>query len=102
MKPTDVVDQSSLRDDVPDFAPGDTLKVHVRVVEVATQRLEEDEHSIATRYESVLQLLLPPDQMPVVQTYFTTESIPDAYEAHPHIPYGADAPQRCGVQLGSR
>jgi imidazoleglycerol-phosphate dehydratase len=33
MKPTDVVDQSSLRDDIPDFAPGDTLKVHVKVIE---------------------------------------------------------------------
>jgi len=31
MNPTDLVDRSSLRDDVPDFAPGDTLKVHVRV-----------------------------------------------------------------------
>ena len=33
MNPTDIVDQQSLRDDIPDFAPGDTLKVHVRVVE---------------------------------------------------------------------
>ena len=40
MKPTDVVDQSSLRDDVPDFAPGDTLKVHVRVVEGNKQRVQ--------------------------------------------------------------
>ena len=29
MKPTDLVDQSSLREDIPDFAPGDTLKVTV-------------------------------------------------------------------------
>ena len=33
MKTTDVIDHQSLRTDVPDFAPGDTLKVHVRVVE---------------------------------------------------------------------
>src|SRR2546423_414834 len=33
MNPTDLVDRSSLRSDVPDFGPGDTLKVHVRVVE---------------------------------------------------------------------
>jgi large subunit ribosomal protein L19 len=38
MNPTDIVDQESLRDDVPDFAPGDTLKVHVRVVEGNRQR----------------------------------------------------------------
>ena len=33
MNATDLVDRANLRDDIPDFAPGDTLKVHVRVVE---------------------------------------------------------------------
>ncbi len=33
MNPTDLVDRDSLRDDIPRFGPGDTLKVHVRVVE---------------------------------------------------------------------
>ena len=33
MNPTDIIDRDSLRDDVPDFRPGDTVKVHVRVVE---------------------------------------------------------------------
>jgi len=40
MNPTDLVDQSSLRTDVPDFAPGDTLKVHVRVIEGQKQRIQ--------------------------------------------------------------
>jgi large subunit ribosomal protein L19 len=40
MKTTDVIDQQSLRTDVPDFAPGDTLKVHVRVVEGNKQRVQ--------------------------------------------------------------
>ena len=40
MQPTDLVDQASLRDDVPDFAPGDTLKVHVRVVEGNRERVQ--------------------------------------------------------------
>ena len=40
MKPTDLVDQTNLRDDVPDFAPGDTLKVHVRVVEGTRERVQ--------------------------------------------------------------
>ena len=40
MKPTDLVDQPNLRDDVPDFAPGDTLKVHVRVVEGNRERVQ--------------------------------------------------------------
>src|SRR5256714_12448611 len=38
MQRTDLVDRASLRDDVPDFGPGDTLKVHVRVVEGTRQR----------------------------------------------------------------
>ncbi|MFA5565740.1 MAG: 50S ribosomal protein L19 [Acidimicrobiia bacterium] len=40
MQPTDIVDRSSLRDDIPDFAPGDTLKVHVRVVEGTRERIQ--------------------------------------------------------------
>ncbi len=40
MKPTDLVDAQSLRDDVPEFAPGDTVKVHVRVVEGTRQRVQ--------------------------------------------------------------
>ena len=40
MNPTDVIDRESLRDDVPDFAPGDNLKVHVRVVEGNRSRIQ--------------------------------------------------------------
>ena len=40
MNPTDLVDQTSLRTDIPDFAPGDTLKVHVRVVEGTKERIQ--------------------------------------------------------------
>ena len=40
MNPTDLVDRASLRDDIPDFAPGDTLKVHVRVVEGSKERVQ--------------------------------------------------------------
>ena len=40
MNPTDLVDRDSLRDDVPEFAPGDTLKVHVRVVEGSRERVQ--------------------------------------------------------------
>jgi large subunit ribosomal protein L19 len=40
MQPTDLVDQANLRTDIPDFAPGDTLKVHVRVVEGNRQRVQ--------------------------------------------------------------
>jgi large subunit ribosomal protein L19 len=40
MNPTDLVDQQSLRDDIPDFGPGDNLKVHVRVVEGNKERVQ--------------------------------------------------------------
>ena len=40
MKTTDVIDQASLRDDIPEFAPGDTLKVHVKVVEGNRSRVQ--------------------------------------------------------------
>ena len=40
MKTTDLVDRASLRNDVPAFSPGDTLKVHVRVVEGNRERTQ--------------------------------------------------------------
>ena len=49
MQPTDLVDQSSLRTDIPDFAPGDTLKVHVRVVEGSKERLQVFQGAVIRR-----------------------------------------------------
>ncbi|HVA60308.1 MAG TPA: 50S ribosomal protein L19 [Mycobacteriales bacterium] len=40
MHTLDSVDAASLRTDVPDFRPGDTLKVHVRVVEGNRSRVQ--------------------------------------------------------------
>jgi large subunit ribosomal protein L19 len=40
MHTLDNLDAGSLRDDVPDFRPGDTLKVHVKVVEGARSRVQ--------------------------------------------------------------
>lgn len=40
MKLTDVVDKPNFREDVPAFSPGDTLKVHVRVVEGNRERVQ--------------------------------------------------------------
>ncbi len=34
------LERSFLRDDIPDFRPGDTLKVHVRVVEGGRERVQ--------------------------------------------------------------
>ena len=41
MNNTDLVDLRNLRDDIPDFAPGDTLNVHVRVVEGNKERVQQ-------------------------------------------------------------
>jgi large subunit ribosomal protein L19 len=40
MNPTDLIDRESLRDDIPGFRPGDTVKVHVRVVEGTRERVQ--------------------------------------------------------------
>ncbi|MDO5097960.1 MAG: 50S ribosomal protein L19 [Corynebacterium sp.] len=36
----DKVDAASMRDDIPDFQPGDTLDVHVKVIEGAKSRIQ--------------------------------------------------------------
>jgi large subunit ribosomal protein L19 len=40
MQILDAVDAASLRSDIPDFRPGDTLKVHVKVVEGTRSRIQ--------------------------------------------------------------
>jgi large subunit ribosomal protein L19 len=52
MNATDLVDQANLRDDIPDFSPGDTLKVHVRVVEGNRERIQIFEGVVISRQGS--------------------------------------------------
>ena len=52
MNPTDLVDRASLRDDIPAFAPGDTLKVHVRVVEGNRERVQVFQGAVIRRQGS--------------------------------------------------
>jgi large subunit ribosomal protein L19 len=40
MNETDLIEQSYLRSDIPAFRPGDTVKVHVRVVEGSRERVQ--------------------------------------------------------------
>ena len=40
MNTLDALDAASLRDDIPDFRPGDTVKVHVRVIEGNRSRVQ--------------------------------------------------------------
>ncbi len=55
MKTTDLIDQDSMRDDIPDFAPGDELKVHVRVVEGGKERVQVFQGNVIRRQGSGLQ-----------------------------------------------
>ncbi|HET8589565.1 MAG TPA: 50S ribosomal protein L19 [Nakamurella sp.] len=40
MNTLDALDAGSLRDDIPDFRPGDTVKVHVKVIEGSRSRIQ--------------------------------------------------------------
>ena len=40
MNTLDALDADSLRDDIPEFRPGDTVKVHVRVIEGNRSRIQ--------------------------------------------------------------
>jgi large subunit ribosomal protein L19 len=40
MNTTDLIEAPRLRDDLPDFRPGDTLRVHVRVAEAGRERIQ--------------------------------------------------------------
>ena len=49
MNITDLVDNKSLRDDIPEFQAGDTVKVHVRVVEGNKERVQVFEGVVIAR-----------------------------------------------------
>jgi large subunit ribosomal protein L19 len=49
MNATDFVDIDSLRDDVPDFRAGDTVKVHVKVTEGNRSRIQVFEGDVIAR-----------------------------------------------------
>ncbi len=52
MNPTDLVDRQTLRDDIPAFRPGDTVKVHVRVVEGNRERVQVFQGAVIRRQGS--------------------------------------------------
>jgi large subunit ribosomal protein L19 len=49
MNTLDTLDGASLRTDVPDFRPGDTLKVHVRVIEGTRSRVQVFQGAVIRR-----------------------------------------------------
>ena len=54
MNPTDVVEQPFLKTDLPEFRPGDTVRVHVRVVEGERERVQVFEGVVIRRRGSRL------------------------------------------------
>ena len=55
MNTLDALDADSLRDDVPAFRPGDTLKVHVRVIEGTRARVQVFQGVVIRRQGGGLQ-----------------------------------------------
>ena len=54
MNPTDLVEQPYLKAELPDFRPGDTVRVHVRVVEGERERVQVFEGIVIRRRGSQL------------------------------------------------
>ena len=54
MNPTDIVERPYLRDDLPAFSPGDTVRVHVRVIEGERERVQVFEGIVIRRRGSQL------------------------------------------------
>jgi len=55
MNKTDLVDKAYLRTDRPEFRPGDTVKVHVRVVEAGRERIQVFQGVVIRRQGGGLQ-----------------------------------------------
>ena len=55
MNKTDLVDKAYLRADIPQFRPGDTVKVHVRVVEAGRERQQVFQGVVIRRQGGGLQ-----------------------------------------------
>lgn len=55
MKSTDFVDSQSLRTDLPEFGPGDEVKVHVKVVEGNKERVQVFQGNVIARQGSGVQ-----------------------------------------------
>ena len=49
MNMIDIIEQEQLRNDIPDFGPGDSVKVHVKVVEGGRERVQVFEGIVLSR-----------------------------------------------------
>jgi len=44
-----LIEEEQLRDDIPDFGPGDTVRVHLRIVEGGRERIQVFEGAVIAR-----------------------------------------------------
>lgn len=49
MNTLDQIESAYLRDDIPEFSPGDTVRVHVRVIEAGRERIQSYEGVVIAR-----------------------------------------------------
>jgi Zn-dependent protease with chaperone function len=85
--------------------PAIPLLTHLLVLAVdlaEAKRLDQDEDSIAGRYESMLGTLVPPEQIPLVRTYLTTEPIPEVYRSRSDISLNTDAREEAARRVAPR
>ena len=85
-----VLEQEQLRSDIPAFRPGDTVKVHVKVVEGNRERIQVFEGVVigrrSPRYRSPCKTELPPRSDRQSCPYSRTSVIPK----QEHIKQGLD------------
>jgi len=108
MNPIDRIEAEQLRKDVPPFKPGDTVRVHVRVVEGDKERIQVFEGTVIRRsggssremftvrktsYGSTASRWSPAGRC-AGRSCITCASARAARPASPKKPARADAPQR--------
>ena len=49
MQTTDIIDRGNLKDDLPEFGPGDQVKVHVNITEGNRERIQVFEGTVIAR-----------------------------------------------------
>jgi ribosomal protein L19 len=78
MQITDVVERAQLRDDLPDFRPGDTVKVHVRVVEGSRERILLRNIAYLGALAALLDVDVPVVEALISETYGRKKALLDA------------------------
>src|ERR1700723_803520 len=72
MHPTETIDRDSLRDDIPEFRPGDTVKVHVRVVEGNRERVQVFQGAVMRRQGGGVERTFPVHSPTIAKIEVTT------------------------------